>query len=366
MRHAGKKVGTEPDSQQEIPSPATTVAAADEDATEMARARYQAHRMQTPQDKIRRMPATPALPRQFQSQELFRAQSVASTVADTVTPTSAKAANKKTGKMGKTKAVKKTGKKPIKKPHKTKTVKKFNKTRKGNAAKAKKTTVQKTTAEKTTALALTAEPAPAPAEPANDANVNTIPTLTPHMAEPVTPSAAAPTSPPQSPASADANLSSPAAPPKLDDPAAPAPHVAPETSTPHGLAAPTESKVKHEKPVTVKTEPDETKCSGSPQPESVASMLNRGQTTDLAALQALVTDTVKNAVASRNSPTCCVPSAESSPNAAVADLPKVRTRNKEMHNRRMRFYRTLDSHLDFKYCTNSPSMESCEHNKPVI
>lgn len=116
MRHAGKKVRTQPEIQKEIPSPATTVAADDKDAAEMARLKYQAHRMQTPEDRIRRMPATPSLPRQVQSQELFRAQSVASTVLEAVTPTPApvnktKAADKKKGAIGKTKSVKKPGKK---------------------------------------------------------------------------------------------------------------------------------------------------------------------------------------------------------------------------------------------------------------
>ena len=100
-----------------MPSPATTVAADDAEAAEMARLKYQAQRMQTPEERIRRMPATPALPRRVQSQEILRAQSVASTALDTPAPvqeaTAAKTC-KQTKKIGKTKPGKK-GKKPVKK-----------------------------------------------------------------------------------------------------------------------------------------------------------------------------------------------------------------------------------------------------------
>ena len=101
---------------------------------------------------------------------------------------------KQTKKIGKTKPGKK-GKKPVKKTRKTKTVKKLSKSKKGKAATAKKPTAKKPTAKKPTA----------PPAPDTNANVETVPTLTPHMAEPVSPGAAALPSPAQSPAT-DARL----------------------------------------------------------------------------------------------------------------------------------------------------------------
>lgn len=327
-----------------MPSPATTVAADDAEAAEMARLKYQAQRMQTPEERIRRMPATPALPRRVQSQEILRAQSVASTALDTPAPvqeaTAAKTC-KQTKKIGKTKPGKK-GKKPVKKTRKTKTVKKLSKSKKGKAATAKKPT--------------------APPAPDTNANVETVPTLTPHMAEPVSPGAAALPSPAQSPAT-DARLAHAMTQLYVTSPDAP-----PESSTPHDALAPTELvevKAEHDKPDETQDVPraeqdaySPPQDASTPQPESVASLLNRAQTTDLTALQALVTESVRSAIASPseshgnappNNNAAAAPratAASASDATAVADLPRVRTRNKEMHNRRMRFYRTLESHLD--------------------
>ena len=327
-----------------MPSPATTVAADDAEAAEMARLKYQAQRMQTPEERIRRMPATPALPRRVQSQEILRAQSVASTALDTPAPvqeaTAAKTC-KQTKKIGKTKPGKK-GKKPVKKTRKTKTVKKLSKSKKGKAATAKKPT--------------------APPAPDTNANVETVPTLTPHMAEPVSPGAAALPSPAQSPAT-DARLAHAMTQLYVTSPDAP-----PESSTPHDALAPTELvevKAEHDKPDETQDVPraeqdaySPPQDASTPQPESAASLLNRAQTTDLTALQALVTESVRSAIASPseshgnappNNNAAAAPratAASASDATAVADLPRVRTRNKEMHNRRMRFYRTLESHLD--------------------
>ena len=327
-----------------MPSPATTVAADDAEAAEMARLKYQAQRMQTPEERIRRMPATPALPRRVQSQEILRAQSVASTALDTPAPvqeaTAAKTC-KQTKKIGKTKPGKK-GKKAVKKTRKTKTVKKLSKSKKGKAATAKKPT--------------------APPAPDTNANVETVPTLTPHMAEPVSPGAAALPSPAQSPAT-DARLAHAMTQLYVTSPDAP-----PESSTPHDALAPTELvevKAEHDKPDETQDVPraeqdaySPPQDASTPQPESVASLLNRAQTTDLTALQALVTESVRSAIASPseshgnappNNNAAAAPratAASASDATAVADLPRVRTRNKEMHNRRMRFYRTLESHLD--------------------
>ena len=337
-----------------MPSPATTVAADDAEAAEMARLKYQAQRMQTPEERIRRMPATPALPRRVQSQEILRAQSVASTALDTPAPvqeaTAAKTC-KQTKKIGKTKPGKK-GKKPVKKTRKTKTVKKLSKSKKGKAATAKKPTAKKPTAKKPTA----------PPAPDTNANVETVPTLTPHMAEPVSPGAAALPSPAQSPAT-DARLAHAMTQLYVTSPDAP-----PESSTPHDALAPTELvevKAEHDKPDETQDVPraeqdaySPPQDASTPQPESAASLLNRAQTTDLTALQALVTESVRSAIASPseshgnappNNNAAAAPratAASASDATAVADLPRVRTRNKEMHNRRMRFYRTLESHLD--------------------
>ena len=332
-----------------MPSPATTVAADDAEAAEMARLKYQAQRMQTPEERIRRMPATPALPRRVQSQEILRAQSVASTALDTPAPvqeaTAAKTC-KQTKKIGKTKPGKK-GKKPVKKTRKTKTVKKLSKSKKGKAATAKKPTAKKPTA---------------PPAPDTNANVETVPTLTPHMAEPVSPGAAALPSPAQSPAT-DARLAHAMTQLYVTSPDAP-----PESSTPHDALAPTELvevKAEHDKPDETQDVPraeqdaySPPQDASTPQPESVASLLNRALTTDLTALQALVTESVRSAIASPseshgnappNNNAAAAPratAASASDATAVADLPRVRTRNKEMHNRGMRFYRTLESHLD--------------------
>ena len=324
-----------------MPSPATTVAADDAEAAEMARLKYQAQRMQTPEERIRRMPATPALPRRVQSQEILRAQSVASTALDTPAPvqeaTAAKTC-KQTKKIGKTKPGKK-GKKPVKKTRKTKTVKKLSKSKKGKAATAKKPTAKKPTA---------------PPAPDTNANVETVPTLTPHMAEPVSPGAAALPSPAQSPAT-NARLAHAMTQLYVTSPDAP-----PESSTPHDALAPTELvevKAEHDKPDETQDVPRAEQDAYSP-PQDASSLLNRAQTTDLTALQALVTESVRSAIASPseshgnappNNNAAAAPratAASASDATAVADLPRVRTRNKEMHNRRMRFYRTLESHLD--------------------
>ena len=322
----------------------------------MARLKYQAHRMQTPEERIRRMPATPALPKDVQSQELFRATSIASTTLDPDTPAAkqmGKVASKKKGKQGKTKPVK-NGKKNTKKTRKTKTVKKQNKRKKGKAATATKKTTP-LNANQTAAVEQ-------PVDIANNAKVDTVPTLTPHMAEPVTPNATEFTSPAQSPASTAPSLahamtqlyvSSPAAPDMSAVPAEklksdpPAPAVPADPST-HSSAEPTEPVVKTEQHlVPVKKEPGET-VSRSPKPESVNSLLNRAQTTDIAALEALVNKTVTNTLAATPQLQACTPiqPPASAGSSAVDDLPKIRKRDKAMHNRRMRFYRTLDSHLD--------------------
>ena len=267
-------------------SPASTIPACDEEARAMAVAGTRASKSNgTPEDKIRTLPQSPRPPlsRAIQSQEIL---------VPTATP-STRAQPKKNGKS-------KTGKTRTKKK-KTKMISKTTK-RKKTARKGRRGPVKKTPpvgTKKSTEKA--------PVVPAHDPS---------NPVEP-TPLALLASARPEVLALARAS-------------SIPAPAVKVET-------------VKQEDanpPPTALAGVATSKGSISPEtpgPESVASLLNRAQTTehfDLARMQEWVASSVKAALDSPSTP------------APGTELPKVRSRNKESHNRRMRFYRSLDSRLD--------------------
>lgn len=321
--HAGAKVA-EPN---EIPSPASTVPGTDEAAAEMARQSYQASKMQTPQDKIRKAPATPQnppLPRRIQSVELLSAQPLDSQSASGVPmPEPSESCQPKAS------AKPAAG---IKKAKSTLTRKKTKKVKKSAKSKHHPSTTKKI-APKSNA------PAPTQTQTEN---------IRPGKASEKTPDVSPDTCPVA--ASARLPLPPPAIPPTTSQPEAALPPKAEETAP----AIPPETKT------AVKEEASEP--GKSPQPESVRMMLNRAQTTDgmdLMAMTEAVRETVKSALSNLASP-------ESSPR--TDELPKkVIGRSKETHARRMRFYRSLESLLDqVGLMRQQPSAQEIENMNVIV
>ena len=298
--HAGAKVAEPSD----IPSPASTVPGTDEDAAQMARLSYQASKMVTPQDKIRKAPATPQnppLPRRIQSVELLSTQSLDSQhVGGATLPAPEPSENGQPKTSAKHAVASKKAKSAL-------TCKKSKKVRKSAKSKHHPSKTKKITPK---------SKAQAPMQPEN-AQPRKASEKTP---SPAPASACLPMPPPQTAQMDDASL------PKTAQAASAIPPAIPAETKQTAPAA-----VKDEEP-----EPGK-----SPQPESVRHMLNRTQTTeslDLMAMTEALRETVKSALSS-------VGSTDSSPK--TDELPKkVAGRSKETHARRMRFYRSLDSLLD--------------------
>lgn len=310
----------------EIPSPASTVPGTDEAAAEMARQSYQASKMQTPQDKIRKAPATPQnppLPRRIQSVELLSAQPLDSQSASGVPmPEPSESCQPKAS----------ASRRGIKKAKSTLTRKKTKKVKKSAKSKHHPSTTKKI-APKSNA------PAPTQTQTEN---------IRPGKASEKTPDVSPDTCPVA--ASARLPLPPPAIPPTTSQPEAALPPKAEETAP----AIPPETKT------AVKEEASEP--GKSPQPESVRMMLNRAQTTDgmdLMAMTEAVRETVKSALSNLASP-------ESSPR--TDELPKkVIGRSKETHARRMRFYRSLESLLDqVGLMRQQPSAQEIENMNVIV
>ena len=326
--HAGAKVADPP----ELPSPASTVPGNDEAAAEMARLSYQASKMQTPEDMIRKAPATPQNPplsRMIQSVELLSAPTLDLQSSGAPMPEPSESGQPKTSAKLATakgtvtrKKTKKSQKSAKSKHHPSKKNKVVPKSKAPAPTQTEHTQPGKVS-EKTPdvspntchAAASACLPLPPPGiSPVTDQTGSAIPSKT------------AQTEAAQPDQTGFAVFEAEAA--ELDQIGS----AVPSKTAQREAAQPdqTGSAVKEETP-----EP-----AMSPQPESVRQMLNRAQTTesmDLMAITEAVRDTVKAALPHLTSP-------ESSPR--TDELPKkVIGRSKETHARRMRFYRSLESFL---------------------
>ena len=275
-------------------SPASTVPANDEAALAHAKASYQSAKMKTPEDKIRRAPATPRAPlsRDVQSVEIL------TTEGDKQTERDQKRSNGQKSKVKKQRGPLKGRKTTKKKVTKAKQVKQTTK----DGAKMTKTKEQ-TLAKMAPSHATTPEgttTSPGTSTTGPDAST---------------------TSPGSSTAPSGVSTTSPGA-----------STAAPGTSAPH-RTQPTQPIRKASLEI---GSPDLAE-NRSPAPEAVAGMLNRTSTGDLAETHNMV----------RTNAEAALP-AVGPHEARVRDGTRVRVRNKEYHNRRMRFYRSLDSFLSQK------------------
>lgn len=298
----------------EADSQASTIPATEEQIATMLK---ESKALQTPPDRVRRMPATPQpqpvqLVRRLQSREFLRTDSAATTAAESPSP--AEALDKQTH----TQQTRKGQKKKQGKNQKKKTQQKKKKL-------AVKKSQTKTTAKKTDASKPTKKPVAAPA-----------PAAAPHAQQPAQPD-------PPVPAAA------PAAPPVVKtDSGKDQKDMTGSSQTPlevkkeqkdTGSVQPVQQLAQ---PVTTPVAPGDTPAK-SPAPESVAGLLNRQQTDqfDLDTVQKMVQEQVQAHLPSKKGG-----DPDPNPNPNPGDNPRIRNRDKNAHNRRMRFYRSLESFLD--------------------
>eukprot|EP00435_Cladocopium_sp_Y103_P020823 s1382_g5.t1 len=238
-------------------SPASTVPADDEAAVAQARASYQSAKMKTPEDKIRRLPATPKAPlsREVQSVEIFRGEG-------------------------------------------DKTTNQTCSSRKSRPLKARKT--MKRRAKKTKKPAKTAKEGADTAKTRKQEPIENTP-----VTSPTTTSGNSTTSPGTSTNTPDA-------------------------STPGSRTSAPQTAQPARKASVELGSPDLTE-NRSPAPGAVAGVLNRAQTTDLVDAQNMVKTGAEAAL-----------QGGSGNETKVRDGTRLRIRNKDYHNRRMRFYRSLE------------------------
>lgn len=259
-------------------SPASTVPADDEAAIAAARASYQNAKMNTPEEKIRRAPATPMAPlsRDVQSVEILGGEGDKTTERDQKRSSDQKSkVNKKKGPL----KARKTMRKHVKKAKKVKPTTKDG----AKTTKTKEQTPATTPATRSTTTS-----------PGTDASATPTPSTTG--------TTTGPGSAPQQPL--------------------------------------------HRPSVEIGS-PDLTEIC-SPAPGAVAGVLNRAATGDLAQTHAVVKAGAQAALPPVGPH-----------ETRVRDGTRVRVRNKDYHNRRMRFYRSLDSFLTqrkniFNHCILDP------------
>ena len=306
----------------ETDSQASTIPGTDEQIATML---MDSKACQTPQDRVRRMPATPhpqpmRLDRRMQSTEILRANSAtATTVAETPSP--AEASDKQ-----------KHSQKPAKKSHKTK---KRAKTQKKSVQEKKKLAVKKTqtktTAKKTDAVQKTDTTKKTPvAAPKSAAAPHAQPPAHPDPGVTTPAASAAPPAVKTAPEKDQKDMASSSQPP----------HEVKKERDAAGCVKPVQQPAQ---PVNPEVAPGNTPAK-SPAPESVAGLLNRAQTDqfDMGSVQQMLDQVQAHLPRTASG----APAPPSPPGGPTGSNPRIRNRDKNSHNRRMRFYRGLESFLD--------------------